>query len=166
MIQEFRQGPAGWFFSSMSCLGLLAQLHSAGSWAGLEDPQRPHVRVWCLSAPPHGPSLSTGLAWAHQWAGAEVRLAGCVKTGGLSNPSLPTEQVLSHELALWLFPFFSLVLSSQDSLLPQEIIIKVEGEDAASLAIPSQVSWTWALYTEKCAWLVGGRGQIEVRKWR
>ncbi|XP_077649125.1 zinc finger protein 180 isoform X2 [Urocitellus parryii] len=27
---------------------------------------------------------------------------------------------------------------TQDSLLPQEIIIKVEGEDAGSLAIPSQ----------------------------
>nr|XP_034493064.1 zinc finger protein 180-like isoform X1 [Marmota flaviventris] len=27
---------------------------------------------------------------------------------------------------------------TQDSLLPQEIIIKVEGEDAESLAIPSQ----------------------------
>src|SRR3712207_6855810 len=60
-----------------------------------------------------------------------------------------------------LFPYTTLFRSSQDSLLPQEIIIKVEGEDAAPLAIPFQVSWTWALYTEKCAWLVGGGGQME-----
>ncbi|KAM9756184.1 zinc finger protein 180 isoform 3-T4 [Dama dama] len=34
----------------------------------------------------------------------------------------------------------------QDSLLPQEIIIKVEGEDAGSLAVPSQ---TWHLHLEE-----------------
>ncbi|XP_070080703.1 zinc finger protein 180 isoform X2 [Equus caballus] len=35
----------------------------------------------------------------------------------------------------------------QDSLLPQEIIIKVEGEDAASLAIPSQEGVNFKIVT-------------------
>lgn len=72
--------------------------------------------------------------------------------------ALLTMQVLIHDLASWLFSFYSSVLLSQDSLLPQEIIIKVEREDAGSLAIPSQVSWP--LYVEKCAWLVSSRDQV------
>lgn len=35
-------------------------------------------------------------------------------------------------------PQGSLKACMQESLLPQEIIIKVEGEDARSLAVPSQ----------------------------
>ncbi|KAL4666581.1 hypothetical protein H8959_005270 [Pygathrix nigripes] len=43
---------------------------------------------------------------------------------------------------------------AQDSFLPQEIIIKAEGEDTGSLTIPSQVGWARPLlYTEKRAWL-------------
>ncbi|KAM4800544.1 zinc finger protein 180-like [Urocitellus parryii] len=38
---------------------------------------------------------------------------------------------------------------TQDSLLPQEIIIKVEGEDAGSLAIPSQRVFL-GLFPENC----------------
>lgn len=85
---------------------------------------------------------------------------GCVKTGGFSNQGLLTVGILSHDLASWLFSFCSSVLLSQDSLLPQEIIIKVEREDAGSLALPSQVSWP--LCIRKCTWLVGGRDQVEV----
>lgn len=55
-----------------------------------------------------------------------------------------------------LISFLSSILLSQDSLLSQEIIIKVEREDSGPVAVPSQVSWTHGLFTLRnvCGWLV------------
>lgn len=80
---------------------------------------------------------------------------GCIKTGGMSNPSLLTVRVLSCD-GTPLISFLSPILLSQDSLLPQEIIIKVEREDSGPMAVPSQVSWTHGLFTLRnvCGWLV------------
>lgn len=79
--------------------------HSASSWAGVEDPQRPRAHVWCFSASPDVPSLSTWLSWAYQWEGADVWSVGCIKTGGMSRWK-PTH---NESFELWLsslyFPF-------------------------------------------------------------
>lgn len=92
------------------------------------------------------------VSWAYHWEeGAEIWWEGGVKVGGMSNLG-PLTGDLSCHLAPWLSSFFSSVLPSQDSFLPQEIIIKVEGEDTGSLTIPSQVGWArpLSLHWETC----------------
>ena len=89
--------------------------------------------------------------------GRELRLAvGCVSAGQI----LPTHHGGSRLgfVLLWV-PFVSCV--SQNFVLPQEMIIEVEGEDAGSLDIMPQVSWTRPiLHLEAMCMVVSGESTL------
>ena len=75
----------------------VTQLHSAANWAGLEDAQRHQavshasLLLWVSLVSPHVAYLSLLVGRSRSLVG------GCVKTGGLLNPSQLTVRVLRHD---------------------------------------------------------------------
>lgn len=141
--------------------------HSAGSWAGLEGPQRHRSDVSVTRQmhpltlhPPHGSlELTKGREQEFGWWDAlkqvVCQILACSQWEFWAVMELP------------LISFLSPILLSQDSLLPQEIIIKVEREDSGPMAVPSQVSWTHGLFTLRnvCGWLVAEARLKWTGKW-